>query len=74
MTVILIITLLGWIFALIGWWYESRYRKKTVKAIRQELKAEIRWIEINSYQDIKKKEIETYKHAIKIVERYIFDE
>lgn len=74
MTVILIITLLGWIFALIGWWYESRYRKKTVKAIRQELKAEIRWIEINRYQDIKKKEIETYKHAIKIVERYIFDE
>ena len=74
MTVILIITALGWIFALIGWWYESRYRKKTVKAIRQELKAEIRWIEINNYQDIKKKEIETYKHAIKIVERYIFDE
>ena len=74
MTVILIITLLGWIFALVGWWYESRYRKKTVKAIRQELKAEIRWIEINNYQDIKKKEIETYKDAIKIVERYIFDE
>lgn len=73
MIFILFICLGGWIISLLGWWNEHRYRKNIVKAIKSDLKAEINWIKLNHYQDIKQKEIKTLRKAIEIVERYEFD-
>ena len=73
MTVIMFLCLGGWVVSLLGWWNEHHYRKKTIKVIEKELKAEINWIKLNNYQDIKQKEIETFEKAIEIVERYEFD-
>ena len=73
MIIILFLMIGLWLFTLFGWWYESRYRKKIIKAIKSDLHAEIRWYEINHYQDQKEKEIKTYRKAIEIVDKYDFD-
>ena len=71
---LLIIALVGaLLFAYLGWWYESRFRKKIVKGIKQDLQAEINWLKLNHYQDIRAKKVDTLKEAIDIVDQYDFD-
>ena len=72
--IVLIIALAGaLIFSYLGWWYESRFRKKIVKGIKQDLQAEINWLKLNHYQDIRAKKVDTLKEAIDIVDQYDFD-
>lgn len=73
MLAILLITILGWLFAIAGWKMESNYRQKVVKYIKQDLDSEIRWIKLNHYDDVMAKEIKTYENAIRIVDKYDFD-
>ena len=72
MLAILLITILGWIFAIAGWKMESNYRQKVVKYIKKDLDSEIRWIKLNHYDDVMAKEIKTYENAIRIVDKYDF--
>ena len=55
--IVLIIALVGaLLFSYLGWWYESRFRKKIVKGIKEDIQREIGWIELNHYQEVKRKE------------------
>ena len=70
---LLIIGLVGaLIFAYIGWWYETRIRKKIIKEIKQDLQAEINWLKLNHYQDTRAYKVDTFKEAIDIVNQYDF--
>lgn len=72
--IVLIFALVGaLLFSYLGWWYESRFRKKIVKGIKEDIQREIGWIELNHYEDVKRKEYETFKKALEIVDQYDFD-
>ena len=73
MLAILLICILGWLFAIAGWKMESNYRRKLVDSIVKDLDSEIRWIKLNNYEDVLSKDIEIWKKAIDIVSTYNYD-
>jgi hypothetical protein len=73
MLAILLICILGWIFAIAGWRMESNYRRKLVDSIKKDFYSEIKWIKSRHYEDVMAREIDVYKRAIKIVDAYNFD-
>ena len=73
MLAILLICILGWLFAIAGWKMESNYRRKLVDSIVKDLDSEIRWIKLNNYEDVLSKDIEIWEKAIDIVSAYNYD-
>ena len=73
MLALLLFCILGWLFSIAGWKMEANYRRKIVDLIKKDIEKEIRWINLNNYEDVMAKEMEVYKRVIGIVEDYNYD-